>query len=302
MPLLSSNAFLFSICSLVWGSTWIALTYQVHEMHVMLSVGIRFALAACLIGLWCWIKNISLKLPLAEHKWIAVAGVFLYTLDYSFLYAAQQHMISALLAVLSSTVIYFNVILRRVLMSKPMRAEVVIGATVGLVGIILIFLPEFKVFSAQQGIVIGLMFASASFFSAAVGNVVSEKVLSGNIRVLQMNFWAMTYGVVLTLTIAFAGGARVDFPSAPSYYISLLYLAVFGSVIAFGAYMRLLKQMGADKSAYVVLIYPIVALGISTLFEGYVWSVTAVLGVFIVLAGNAIAMGKLNRFFALIKP
>lgn len=302
MPLFSSNVFLFCICALVWGSTWIALTFQVHEMHVMLSVGLRFALAACLIGLWCLFSKVTLRLPLKEHKWIAVAGIFFYTLDYSFLYAAQQHMISALLAVLSSTVIYFNVVLRRVIMGKPMRADVVLGATVGLLGIIMIFLPEFAAFSVQQGIVVGLMLACASFFSAAVGNVVSEKVLSGNVRVLQMNFWAMSYGVIFTLFIAFASGASMELPSAPSYYISLLYLAVFGSVIAFGAYMRLLKQIGADKSAYVVLVYPIVALGISTIFEGYIWSLTAIIGVVVVLFGNAIAMGKLNGFIALIKP
>ncbi|MGB3725168.1 MAG: EamA family transporter [Glaciecola sp.] len=295
MAIFSSNAMLFSICTLIWGSTWIAITYQVHEMHVMLSVGLRFALAAIIIGLWCIVAKVPLRIPLSQHKLIAVAGIFLYTFDYSFLYAAQQHMISALLAVLSSTVIYFNVILRRVLMGKHMRLEVIIGATIGMLGIVLIFLPEFAAFSAQQGIVVGLMFASASFFSAAVGNVVSEKVLAGKVTVLQMNFWAMTYGVCVTTCVAFLSGASLQFPSATSYYVSLLYLAVFGSVIAFGAYMRLLTQIGADKSAYVVLVYPVVALLISTVFEGYQWSLVAVLGVMFVLIGNAVAMGKLNR-------
>lgn len=261
----------------------------------MLSVALRFGLAAIIMGIYCLVKGISLKLPLKQHKLIAVAGVFLYTMDYSFLYAAQQHMISALLAVLSSTVIYFNVILRRVIMGKAMRTEVVLGATVGLVGIIMIFLPEFDAFSAQQGIVIGLMFATGSFLSAAFGNVVSEKVLSGEIRVLQMNFWAMTYGVLVTTTIALISGAKFTWPSESSYYISLLYLVVFGSIIAFGSYMRLLKQIGADKAAYVVLVYPVVALAISTIFEGYTWSVLSLFGVVLVLFGNAIAMGKLNK-------
>lgn len=261
----------------------------------MLSVGIRFALAAIIIGIWCLLARVSLRLPLKEHRWIAIGGIFLYTLDYSFLYAAQQHMISALLAVLSSSVIYFNVVLRRVVMGKPIRVEVVIGATLGMIGIAAIFLPEFEAFSAQENIAIGLLLATMSFFCAACGNVVAEKVLSGKVGVLQMNFWAMTYGVIVTLVIAFSSGAEVILPSASSYYFSLLYLSVFGSVIAFGAYMQLLKQIGADRSAYVVLVYPIVALLISTVFEGYEFSVVAVLGVIIVLLGNLIAMGKCNR-------
>ncbi len=295
MSLLSSNTVLFSICTLVWGSTWIAITFQVGDMPVMLSVALRFAIAAAIIGIWCWIKKVSLVLPLKEHKWIALAGVFIYTLDYSFLYAAQQYMISALLAVLSSSVIYFNVILRRLIMGKEMRLEVIIGATVGLLGILMIFLPEFAAFSLQQNITWGLLLAAASFFSAAMGNVISEKILAGKVRVLQMNFWAMTYGVIVTTSFAFLSGADINFPTATSYYISLMYLAVFGSVIAFGAYMKLLSQIGADKSAYVVLVYPVVALLISTLFENYQWTIIAMIGVVVVLLGNAIAMGKLNR-------
>ena len=261
----------------------------------MLSVAMRFALAALIIACWCLLKGITLRVPFVQHKWFLAAGVFLYTLDYSFLYAAQQHMISALLAVLSSSVIYFNVVLRRLVMGVPMRLEVVVGATIGLIGIILIFLPEFATFSVQQGIVIGLMFATGSFLSAACGNVVSEKILSGPTRVLQMNFWAMTYGVIVTSSIALLSGATFTWPSDSSYYFSLLYLSVFGSVIAFGAYMRLLKQIGSDKAAYVVLVYPIVALLISTVFEGYKWTIAAVIGAVVVLVGNAIAMGKLNN-------
>ena len=238
-------------------------------------------------------------LDIRLHKWFFLAGILLYTLDYSFLYAAQAHMISALLAVLSSSVIYFNVVLRRLIMGVPMRLEVVLGATIGLIGIVLIFLPEFEAFSLQQGIIIGLLFATASFLSAALGNVVSEKILQGPVRVMQMNFWCMSYGVVITSCIAFLSGASVSLPSNTSYYVSLLYLSVFGSVIAFGAYMRLLKQIGSDKSAYVVLVYPIVALAISTVFEGYQWTYLAVIGVFIVLIGNAIAMGKLNSLLSI---
>ena len=295
LTLFSSNAFLFTICTLIWGSTWIAITYQVGEMHLMLSVALRFALAALIIACICLYSGITLIIEARQHKWFLLAGFFLYTLDYSLLYAAQEHMISALLAVLSSRVIYFNVVLRRLVMGIPMRLEVVLGATIGLLGIVLIFLPEFKAFSLQQGIVVGLMFATASFFSAACGNVVSEKILKGEVRVLQMNFWSMAYGVSITTSIAFLSGATISIPSAPSYYLSLLYLSVVGSVIAFGAYMRLLKQIGSDKSAYVVLMYPVVALIISTFFEGYKWSTMAFIGVLIVLIGNVVAMGKLNK-------
>ncbi len=261
----------------------------------MVSVALRFAIAAALLALWCVIRSISLKIPKRQHKYLFAAGVFLYCLDYSFLYAAEQHMISALLAVLSSSVIYFNVVLRRILLGKPIRVEVVIGATLGLLGIGLIFAPEFEQLSLSAGISIGLVFAGASFFSAAMGNIVSERILDRQTDVIPMNFWTMTYGVSCTTLVAFLSGASFALPSEPSYFYSLIYLAVFGSVLAFGSYMKLLKQIGSDRAAYVVLVYPIVALAISTFFEGYVWTSYSMIGVIFVIIGNAVAMGKANR-------
>ncbi|MFC3120459.1 DMT family transporter [Agaribacter flavus] len=291
---LNTNALLFSICVLVWGSTWIAINFQIKEAALMVSVGVRFAIAAAIIGVWCIVKKRSFHLSLEQHKLVAMAGAFLYALDYSFLYAAQQHIVSALLAVLSSSVIYFNVILRRIVLKKPVRSEVVLGASIGLLGIFLIFAPELQVMSTSQGLAAGLILAFGSFLSAGIGNVISEKVLDKHISVLQMNFWAMLYGVCLTFVIVFVTDTPLTLPSTSSYYYALLYLAVFGSVIAFGAYMQLVKQMGSDKAAYVVLVYPIVALAISTVFENYVWTISSMLGVIAVLIGNAIAMGKLT--------
>ncbi|MGQ8363820.1 DMT family transporter [Glaciecola sp. 1036] len=297
MQIFSSNTFLFAICTLIWGSTWIAITFQVNETALMFSVGLRFGIAAMLMGFWCLIARKTLKITFKQHLLMGTAGIFLYTLDYTFLYAAQQHIVSALLAVLSSAMIYFNVVLRRIFLKKPIRLDVVAGATLGLIGIVLIFSPEFEGMSTNQGLAIGLLFSLGSFLSASIGNVLSEKILDKDTSVLQLNFWAMTYGVICTFIVLGLSGSQIIMPDKPSYYIALIYLAIFGSIIAFGAYMRLLKQIGSDKSAYVVLLYPIVALAVSTVFEGYIWTLSSILGVIIVLFGNAIAMGKLNRLF-----
>ncbi len=291
-----SNPLLFLATVMIWGSTWIAINYQINLVDPAVSVAFRFSIAAAILGFWCWLRNLPLRLPLETHKKLILVGILFYTLDYSFLYAAQHHIISALLALLSSSVIYFNVVLRRVLLGKPMRLEVVIGATFGLIGITMIFIPEFEAMSLNEGLTVGLLFATASFLSAGVGNVVSEKILDAGTPVIQMNFWAMSYSLIFTFGFALISGASFALPTVASYYYALLYLALFGSVLAFGAYMKLLQQIGSDKAAYVVLVYPIVALAISTLFEGYQWTVLSGVGVIIVLFGNAVAMGKIAIF------
>lgn len=289
-----NNTLLFGTCCLIWGSTWIAITYQVGNAPELVAVAWRYTIAALCLGLYCLVRRLPMRLPLHIHIKMAAVGLFLYTLNYSLLYAAQAHIVSALLALMSSCIIYFNVVLRRVWLGQPIRLEVVIGATLGMAGIGLIFVPEFAKVTMDSALVIGLGIAMLSFFFASVGNVISERILHAGTPVIQMNFYAMSYALVLLYATALLLGQSFTLPVVPSFYMSLGYLGLVGSVLAFGAYMKLVRQIGADRAAYVVLVYPIVALAISTLFEGYTWSAVSAIGVIIVLVGNAVAMGKVR--------
>ncbi|WP_416306609.1 DMT family transporter [Neptunicella sp. SCSIO 80796] len=289
------NLGLFTVCVLIWGSTWIAITYQLGHVAPILSVAYRFTIAAIILGVFCKIRGLSLTLPAAIHLRMLAVGLCLYTLDYTLLYHSEHYIISALVAVMSSSIIYINVVLRRLLLKKAIRAEVVWGATLGLFGVILIFLPEFGQLGTNTMLWVGISFAAASFFFAAMGNVISEQILDRGTPVVQMNFWAMSYGLIFTYGYALLTDIPFQLPDNREYWLALVYLALFGSVFAFGAYMRLVQRIGSDKAAYVVLMYPLVSLLISTLFEGFEWHWPALMGVVFILVGNAIAMGKLKR-------
>ncbi|GAA0855039.1 DMT family transporter [Aliiglaciecola litoralis] len=289
-----SNIQLFLSCTIIWGSTWIAITYQLGEVDPVLSVAYRFTIASVVLGVFCKIRKLPLAMPGHIHLKMAAVGLSLYTLDYSFLYESQKYIVSAVVALMSSCIIYINVVMRRVFLKKPIRIEVLVGATFGLVGMALIFVPEFAKVHNDQFLALGIILACISFVCASIGNVVSERILDHGTPVIQMNFWAMTYALIFLYGYAFISGAEFILPTASEYYLSLVFLAVFGSVLAFGAFMKLVQQIGSDKAAYVVLMYPLVALFISTFFEGYQWHLQSVIGVIIVLFGNAIAMGKLT--------
>lgn len=292
-----SNPLLFSVVVLIWGSTWLAITFQFGEVDPLLSVAYRFFAAAVILFGYCKIKKLSLQLPAHIHLKMVFVGLCLYTMDYSLLYQSQQYIISAIVALMSSGMVYINVVLRRILLKKPIRSEVMVGATLGMFGIALIFFPEFSKVQTHDYLLLGISLALASFFFASLGNVISERILDHGTPVIQMNFWAMSYGVVFLFAAVFVKGVEFVIPTNPAYYYSMFYLTVFGSVLAFGAYMKLVKQMGSDKAAYVVLIYPIVALILSTIFEGYEWHTEAFIGVIVVLIGNGIAMGKIRLPF-----
>ncbi|MCV2885868.1 DMT family transporter [Aestuariibacter sp. AA17] len=283
---------LFTLCVLVWGSTWLAITYQLTEIHPVLSVAYRFSLAAFALLLFCLFKKRSLRLPFKLHVLCMGVGLSLYTLDYSLLYESQRYLVSAIVALMSSCIIYFNVALRRLVLKKPFEKEVIFGATFGVLGLGCIFYEQFAYVEVSSLLWLGMGLAMVSFVFASIGNVISEKILSHGIPVLQMNFWSMFYSLFFLYGYAIVSGAEFTFPSETSYVLSLLYLSLIGSVLAFGAYMKLVQGIGSDRAAFVVLIYPIVALILSTLFEGYQWTALSLFGVAIVIVGNAIAMGK----------
>ena len=115
------------------------------------------------------------------------------------------------------------------------------------------------------------------------------------LTVLICNAYGMIYGAIAMYLAAFLGGVPITVDWNPVYLCSLVYLAVFGSIIAFWAYITLIGRIGADRAGYSNLVYPLVALLISTLVEGYQWSLGALLGVALVVFGNWLVMGAAKR-------
>ncbi len=217
----------------------------------------------------------------------------LFGLNYWLTYEGITHITSALAAILSTSIVYFNVIFSRIFLGDPIRREVLFGATVGFIGIIFIFYPELQV--EQQGLVlfgIGLLLGGSVL--ASLGNVVSAITQKRKIPVLQSNAFGMAYASILLAIIAFLNGNELNFDTSFAYLGSLIYLALFGSVIAFGSFLTLLGRIGADKAGYISLVYPVIALGFSTLFEDYRWTPLSIFGLVLILIGNFIAMGKLK--------
>jgi drug/metabolite transporter (DMT)-like permease len=154
----------------------------------------------------------------------------------------------------------------------------------------LVFRPQLSGLNLSEDRVLGLGLAVAGTAIASFGNIVAARNQRNSLPIVQSNAYGMAYGALFTLLVAAARGARLSFVPSFEYIASLLYLAAFGSVVAFGAYLTLLGRIGPDRAAYISVVFPVVALALSTLFEGLRWEWLAVLGVGLVIAGNALAL------------
>ncbi len=296
-----SQSLLYVTTVLIWGSTWLAITYQLPYADPLVSIAYRFALASAVLFVVCRIWGVSLALPRRAHGWMALMGVMLFCLNYILFYQAQFFIPSGLVALTFSTVIVMNVVNGWVFLRQPIRRLVLIGGGVGLVGMTLIFWPKVQTLAWDDRALIGLLLGIAATYAASVGNIVSAYQQRQGWPVMSCVAYGMGYGALTTALMVMLTGRSWAVEVTPIYLLSLGYLVLFGSVIGFVSYLTLLGRMGADRVAYTALLFPVVALGLSTIFEGYLWTTTAFGGVVLVLVGNALALVTPTQWLALLQ-
>ncbi len=283
------NFLLYISASLIWGSTWLAIKLQLTQVPPILSVAYRFCLAALILLAFCRFTGKRLRFSLGDHWYMALQGISLFGLSYCCSYMATAYMTSGLVAVVFSTILLWNIFNLKIFMGQPVAWRAFLGGALGLSGICTVFWQDLAAFTATKGM-IGLLIALVGAYMASLGNVIGSRNAKNGVPVTQANAYGMGYGGLLTLCIHFAMGGGLVMDWSLGYLGPMLYLTLFGSILAFGCYMLLIGRIGAEFAAYVMLIMPIIALIISTLFEGYHWTHNALAGVALVLAGNAILL------------
>jgi drug/metabolite transporter (DMT)-like permease len=213
-------------------------------------------------------------------------GVLLFSLNYITAYYAQQYITSAMTAIAFSMMVWMNIVNARIFFGTRAGWRVIAGAVLGVVGIAVLFLPQVEQFSFSDMTLYGAGLAVLGAYLASLGNIVSQASQQEGLPIVQSNAWGMLYGSLLTAAVALWQGREFNFDASPDYIISLLYLTVFGSIIAFGSYLTLLGRIGAHKAGYAMVMFPLVAVLVSVLFEGLELSSSIVAGMLLVLSGN----------------
>ena len=277
---------LFVIPSLIWGSTWYAIKFQLGDIDPLISVSYRFILAGLILFIISIATRKNMKFSLHEHFFMFLLGLSLFGLNYWFVYKAESELTSGVVAVIFSLLIFFNIIFNAILLKGKIKKDVFIAALLGVTGTAFLFENELNAFKLNKEDMIALLFCLGGLISASLGNIISAYKQKKNIPVFQSNAFAMLYGGVTMLISAIILRKPVSFDFSLSYSLSLLYLAIFGSIISFSIYLKLLGEIGPDRSAYITLISPAIAMVFSTIFENYRWNAFAFTGLAFLFAGN----------------
>lgn len=293
---------LYGLVVLVWGLTWIAIKYQLGDVPMAASIFYRSAAAALLLFAWLWLRKAHMRYSLKNHGRMVLIGAFMFSVNYLFLYASEQHIPSGLVALIFAMTLPLNVFNAAIFLGRRIARTVVIGTLVGLLGMALVFWRDVANFDANGDSLLGIAQAFGAAFCFSLGNIVSDRAQSDGVPIVQSEAYGMLYGAALLVpAVLLTGGFSFDF-GAP-YVLSLTYLVVFGSIVGFGTYLLIIGRIGAERAGYVTVLFPIVALAVSTFVEDYRWTLTAMLGALLIVVGNAVVStppAVLNRLWARI--
>jgi len=282
---------IYVIVVLIWGTTWFVIKFQLGVVAPEISLVYRFGLAAICVFLFARLTGNPLRLSWRDHRFVALQGLTLFCLNYWMTYLSTQYLTSGLVAVIFTSIIFFNLINSRMIFGTPIERRVLVAAGAGMVGVALLFLPEMQAAIDNPTIAHGALLALTATYVASLGNMAAMRNTQGGLPVLTVNAYGMAYGAVGLAVIALIRGTPIAFDPRWPYVVSLLYLSLAGTSLAFGLYLALLKRIGAARAAYTSVLFPVVALIVSTLFEDYRWSLAAFTGLAALIAGNALALG-----------
>lgn len=279
-----ANTALFIATVLIWGTTWIGIAFQVESAPVMVSVFYRFGLGAVLMLAGLAIIG-RLRRP-SVWRFVIVQAMCLFCFNFIGLYNATVLIPSGLVSVIFSLASIFNAVNARIFFGDRVSGQTILAGAIGVTGLILLFWESIAVsFEADTLRGIGWAALGTMFFSW--GNMASRRNSMLGITPVTANAWGMGIGALLLAIIVVLGQGLV-FPAGVIYWSATIYLAAIGSVIGFTTYLLLVSRIGSAKAGYATVLFPVVALLASTLFEGFQWTPMVIAGVLLAGLGNVV--------------
>jgi drug/metabolite transporter (DMT)-like permease len=277
---------------LIWGSTWLAISFQLGVVAAEVSIGYRFGIAAIVLYVYALASRRQLMLPIGAYPMVLLQGTLLFCLNYFFVYYGAAYITTGLIAVLFSSIVLANALFERLFFRTPLDNQLLLASAFGIAGMTMIFWPEVETLSLEDDTVVGITLVLTAVVLASLGNLTAVVNTRRALPVVAVNAHGMAWATLLSLSIAAFLGRDFVFDTSIGYVVSLLYLAIFGSAIAFGSYLALIRRIGAPRAAYSSVLFPIVALAISSLVEEYSWTLTAAAGIVLTLVGNWLVLSR----------
>ena len=281
----------FIIVTLLWGSTWIVIKDQLGIVPPGWSVTYRFLVAGIVMLGVALATKVSLRIGWAGQAFAAIFGVAQFVLNFNFVYRAEQHITSGLVATVFALLFVPNAVFARIFLGQRINGRFIIGSAIGITGLALLFVNEARGDAhSQVETLTGIGFTLAGVFSASTANVMQATERARALPMASVLGWGMLWGVLFDASFAYAISGPPVLDMRIAYFAGIAYLGILASALAFSLYFRIIREIGPAKAAYSSVLIPVIAMGFSTAFEGYHWTFLAAAGAVVALTGLVVAL------------
>ncbi|MFN7029210.1 MAG: DMT family transporter [Sphingopyxis sp.] len=283
----------FLFVTLIWGSTWIVITGQLGVVPPSWSVAYRFFVGAAAMFAYAIWRGERLTLLGAGWGFAALLGFAQFAFNFNFVYRAEQHITSGLVAVLFALLIVPNTLLGRVFLKTKVEGRFLLGAGIAIIGVGMMILHEYRAANVGAGeVLIGTVLTLCGVMSASASNVMQGTNIARAQSMVVMIAWAMLFGALGDAVFAWITTGPPVIEMTPSYLGGVFYLGVIASAVTFPLYFNIIRAVGPGQAAWSSVLIPIIAMGFSTIFEGYRWAPLSIAGGAVALIGLVIAVAK----------
>lgn len=281
---------LYATTILIFGSGWLPLRMQLGVVAPEVSLVWRFLIATVVMFVVLAFRGERLMFHWRDHLVFALLGATLFSLNFITFYYAGYHLPSGLLSVVFALAAVMIPLIGAAVLHLPLHRRVIIGALVGVAGLALVFGPSLASGAGIHGAGVGLALSLAGTFCFSVGSLVSGVAGRRGYSLVSMTAWGFFYGLVIVLLMALARGVPFTVEWNARYVGSLLYLVAAQTLSGFAVYFALIRRIGASRAGYVTVLFPLVALALSTWFEAFHWTISAAAGIALILTGALLVL------------
>lgn len=286
----------FITITLIWGSTWFVIRGQIAEVPPSWSVTYRFFFGGLAMLALALANRQRVLFTAREFAFVALVGALQFTANFNLVYEAEHHVTSGLVAVIFALLVVPNAILGKIFLRDNIAPRFMLGSGLAMVGVALLFIHEVR--SDPGGAdetLLGVGLTLLAVMTASVANVLQASNRARRLPIMSLIGWAMLIGTSLNALWSFATIGPPVVPTSTGFFFGLAYLSIAASALTFTLYFGLIRVIGPGKAGFSNVLIPVVAMAISTVFEGYVWSTMAAAGGVIVLIGMVIALSSPKR-------
>ncbi|WP_062732639.1 DMT family transporter [Sphingobium abikonense] len=281
----------FALVTLIWSSTWIVIRDQLGSVPPSWSVCYRFLLAGIAMAIFARLRGVSLRIGGAGMLFAGLLGTAQFVLNFNFVYRAEQHLTSGVVAVVYAMLLIPNSLLAFLAFRQPVTRGFIVGSAIATAGIVMMLVHEYRAADvAPDAILLGAAFSILGLLSASAANVMQGTEIARRLPMMAVLTWAMLIGAAIDAVFAWVTAGAPVIEWRLSYLAGIAYLGIAGSVVTFPLYFRLIQTIGAGRAAYTSVLIPVIAMLISTLFEGYRWTGFAAPGALLAIAGMVVAL------------